>query len=398
MRHFLLIQSAYLDPSLSLSRLQLSEHTCIPALRYQTEKPIVHVVVHPSDPYLSERKALFNSTGCEVRFIERNEWRLYGEDWELPDEHQVVSRIDDDDVIAARFCELTHDVAPKSGNTALIWPTGYVFWRGQAYLLRHPGNQFVSLATRGHNPHETQHHKFSRHWPTRIVSESPGWIWIRHANAATSTIAKYRPKKVNRIDSQAIPINLRAVHRVVEPMGPASGNYLEHRGAIGIAATPSQALALAGSDKVTVHRYGSFYDAIWSELRPRRVLEVGVLHGSSLRAWQSLGAVAVGIDRNPVPGLGVIRCTVPDLTAAVNRLQTEEPFDLLIDDGSHKLADQVAAINALWPFVRSGGIAVVEDLQDDQAAQYFTRAGWTEHDFRQQSGRWDDRIVSLRKS
>lgn len=36
--------------------------------------------------------------------------------------------------------------------------------------------------------------------------------------------------------------------------------------------------------------------------------------------------------------------------------------DLVIDDGSHAVRDQVATLAALWSYVRPGGIYIVEDL------------------------------------
>lgn len=392
--HYMLIQSAYTDAGLSARRLEITRHSCLPSLRYQTLKPIVHVVVNPADPLLSERKAVFESSGCEVRFLERDTWRLYGEDWELPHCHKVVSRMDDDDVLAAEFCQATNAVAPNT-EAALIWPSGYVFWRSAAFSLTHPGNQFVSLATVDHDPHEIGHWKFCRTWPTRVVSEKPGWIWIRHGDAVTSTIGKYRQKRVNRIDSQRIPINLRAIDRAIVGSGLASGDYAEHARRPGHSVPPSQALTIHGSDKTSVHNYAAFYDQLWSDLRPLKIVEIGVLKGASLRAWKyaTPQAVVIGADRNPVPGLDVVRIVTPDYGPLVERLRAVGPVDLIIDDGSHKLADQLAGAEALWDCLRVGGAYVVEDVQAESDGQVFGDRGWTVYDWSRKTGRWDDRLA-----
>ena len=57
--HFMLIQSAYTDAGLSARRLEITKHSCLPSLRYQSLKPIVHVAVNPADPLLAERRAVF---------------------------------------------------------------------------------------------------------------------------------------------------------------------------------------------------------------------------------------------------------------------------------------------------------------------------------------------------
>ena len=393
--HYMLIQSAYTDAGLSARRLEITKHSCLPSLRYQSMKPVVHVVVNPADPLLSERRAVFESSGCEVQFIERDSWRLYSEDWELPHCHKVVSRMDDDDVLCAEFCQATNATAPAFGDCALIWPEGYVFWRSAAFSLRHPGNQFVSLATVDHDPHEVGHWKFCKQWPTRIVSEKPGWIWIRHGDAVTSTIGKYRQRRVNRIDSARIPINLRAIDRAIVGSGLASGDYAEHAKRPGHSVPPSQALTIHGSDKTSVHNYAAFYDQLWSDLKPLKIVEIGVLKGASLRAWKyaTPAAVVIGADRNLVPGLDVVQIVTPDYGPLVDRLRDVGPVDLIIDDGSHKLADQLAGAEALWDCLRIGGAYVVEDVQSESDGQVFGDRGWRLHDWSKQTGRWDDRIA-----
>ena len=393
--HYMLIQSAYTDAGLSARRLEITKHSCLPSLRYQSMKPVVHVVVNPADPLLSERRAVFESSGCEVQFIERDSWRLYSEDWELPHCHKVVSRMDDDDVLCAEFCQATNATAPAFGDCALIWPEGYVFWRSAAFSLRHPGNQFVSLATVDHDPHEVGHWKFCKQWPTRIVSEKPGWIWIRHGDAVTSTIGKYRQRRVNRIDSARIPINLRAIDRAIVGSGLASGDYAEHAKRPGHSVPPSQALTIHGSDKTSVHNYAAFYDQLWSDLKPLKIVEIGVLKGASLRAWKyaTPAAVVIGADRNLVPGLDVVQIVTPDYGPLVDRLRDVGPVDLIIDDGSHKLDDQLAGAEALWDCLRIGGTYVVEDVQSESDGEAFGDKGWTVYDWSRKTGRWDDRIA-----
>lgn len=222
----MLIQSCYTDADLSSRRLDISVHTSVASLAYQTLKPVLHIVQHPDDQHAVARIALYESTGCSVVPIWRDNWRLYGEDWELPTGRKLVSRIDDDDVIAIDYCEILHRAAPTSGEHALLWPLGYVFWRNKAYRLNHPGTQFVSLVTDLQtDPHQQGHWLYRSQWPSVVVSDAPGWIWIRHGASATPTLAKYRRTRVNRIDSSRIPINLRAVSRVIEHSGEAAGHY-----------------------------------------------------------------------------------------------------------------------------------------------------------------------------
>lgn len=231
MKHIMIIQSAYPPDRAELSarRLEITRHTCAVALRTQRLKPIVHVAVCPDDVHIDARREVFISTGCEVRFIERPEWRLYKENWELPDGWKLVGRMDDDDVLSVDFCEVLQATA-REQREALLWPVGYTFWRQQIHLLRHPGNQFPTLCTdAAEDPHQIRHWEIPATWPSRIVSEAPGWIWVRHGDAATSTLPRYRRKLLRRIDSDRFHVNLRAIVRACEPSGVASGNYHEHK-------------------------------------------------------------------------------------------------------------------------------------------------------------------------
>ena len=56
-----------------------------------------------------------------------------------------------------------------------------------------------------------------------------GWIWIRHGDAHTSTLNKYRPRLLRNIDVDRTPVNMRAVSRAIEGSGQMSGDYREHK-------------------------------------------------------------------------------------------------------------------------------------------------------------------------
>ena len=107
-------------------------------------------------------------------------------------------------------------------------------------------------------------------------------------------------------------------------------------------------LHLFGSDKQKAgeHSYGETYERLLRERRYRRlkILEIGLLSGSSLLAWRAYfpWSVTVGLDIQDRRALAVgsrTRVYQGDQSAAddIARLcVAEAPFDIVIDDGSHQ--------------------------------------------------------------
>ena len=157
----------------------------------------------------------------------------------------------------------------------------------------------------------------------------------------------------------------------------------------------SQWLSVYGSDKVSVHNYGSFYDSLFERLRPQALLEIGVYRGASLRAWKDAGVpVVVGVDRDATQnrsGVPVWYAEMPhEAEAIARRLQS---IDLIIDDGSHLYYDYVATADVLLQRLRPGGVYVIEDIQTQDSVDALRRDGWQIEDWRESTGRYDDVIA-----
>lgn len=123
--------------------------------------------------------------------------------------------------------------------------------------------------------------------------------------------------------------------------------------------------------------YFWIYQAIFEPLRtrPLRVLEIGVLMGSSLRMWKQYfthsDTVLVGIDIDPrcmhhdAPKEGIhVRIGSQDDPAFLKSVIAEfGKFDLIIDDGSHVSSHIIATFNHLYADgLQDDGIYFVEDL------------------------------------
>lgn len=134
-----------------------------------------------------------------------------------------------------------------------------------------------------------------------------------------------------------------------------------------------------GTDKSSAgHGYLSTYAALFEPLRERpvKLLEIGIWEGASLRIWPQYFAhpearfIGVDIDLsrvrfsdnldNRVGAIYADASKPEDLRAAVDELGGS--IDIVIDDGSHLVAQQRASFNYLRQFLTPGGLYIVEDL------------------------------------
>jgi hypothetical protein len=123
--------------------------------------------------------------------------------------------------------------------------------------------------------------------------------------------------------------------------------------------------------------YFAIYQAVFGPRRGERlrILEIGVLGGSSLRLWKRYfthpETVIVGIDILPeciefdAPADGIrVRIGSQADAKFLKRVVGEfGPFDLIIDDGSHQSSHMIASFNHLYSKgLKDSGIYFVEDL------------------------------------
>lgn len=128
--------------------------------------------------------------------------------------------------------------------------------------------------------------------------------------------------------------------------------------------------AVYGSDKGAIsHGYVDHYERMFGPLRrrARRVLEIGIYRGASLQMWRDYfpGAEIYGVDIKEieVPGSRIHTLvgdqSDPELLA---RLRELGPWDVIIDDGSHKQSHVLATFDGLYTAVAPGGYYVIEDM------------------------------------
>lgn len=125
------------------------------------------------------------------------------------------------------------------------------------------------------------------------------------------------------------------------------------------------------TDKSGRHSYTNVYHKYFNSIRNdvKKVLEIGILEGASLRMWEEYfpNATIYGIDIKKVK-LDSSRIITykgsqnndEDLSKFIQKYGGD--FDIIIDDGSHRMLDQQFSLGFLFPYVKSGGYYIIEDL------------------------------------
>jgi SAM-dependent methyltransferase len=133
------------------------------------------------------------------------------------------------------------------------------------------------------------------------------------------------------------------------------------------------------SDKAFWHRYVPFYEPYFAKYEDAQwVLEYGVAHGASISYLSGRFAKAkvVGCDiLSPLPDWPVsprieyVTLDQGDNATLVDLFERfPEPFDVVIEDGSHEPVHQRNCLVLTLPHVRPGGIYVLEDLHTSHPA------------------------------
>lgn len=147
-----------------------------------------------------------------------------------------------------------------------------------------------------------------------------------------------------------------------------------------------------GSDKNTFHSYGLIYDRLfpdravdyapWTRADIRDVLEIGIASGQSVMAWLDIfpNARVLGIDKEPCHNaqVGSTDAAIYPVTPRPDRLEIkqadirdvpalkaavgERQFDLIVEDSSHQLDDNLRCAFLLYPNLKPGGLYIIEEM------------------------------------
>lgn len=147
------------------------------------------------------------------------------------------------------------------------------------------------------------------------------------------------------------------------------------------------------TDKATYHQYCDFYEQELHGLNPKRILEIGVKDGASLRMWKEYYPEAEVIGIDITKPMQIEGCTVLQMDGTdVYALQELGKFDLIIDDGSHNTKDQQISFEYLFNHgLKRGGVYIIEDIHTSFYMQYIN-SKFTTYDLMKDKGKLFQRI------
>ena len=140
------------------------------------------------------------------------------------------------------------------------------------------------------------------------------------------------------------------------------------------------------TDKHTDHHYvQDFYDTAFAPFKEKTIsfLEIGVWNGESMKLWSDFFTNAshiVGIDIFTRTSIEQVQKNLEKFNAKLHKLnsmscsdeeliqlqnQYHEGFDIIIDDGNHSAAAQIATFIKFSTLVKEGGMYIIEDIAND---------------------------------
>ena len=118
--------------------------------------------------------------------------------------------------------------------------------------------------------------------------------------------------------------------------------------------------------------YFEVYDKIFSPYKNKKIkfVEIGAANGGSLLMWKFFfgkKSNIIGIDANPEAkkleklGFKIYIGNQSDPKFWKKFFKKEKSVDIILDDGGHKNIQQISTLHYCLPYIRNGGLLVVED-------------------------------------
>lgn len=167
-------------------------------------------------------------------------------------------------------------------------------------------------------------------------------------------------------------------------------------------------------DKGTVHSYLDSYDSLFAPYAntTKNILEIGVCRGHSIsmlgKYFSSASIIGIDIYTHLIDSLEDPNNNIQIIKGDATQAKVLEPInnlEIVIDDGSHRLTDQITSFKLLWPKIVEGGLYVIEDIANITAFKRYIEQDTTFDsidyeliDLRSIKNRYDDVLFVAHKS
>ena len=129
------------------------------------------------------------------------------------------------------------------------------------------------------------------------------------------------------------------------------------------------------------HHFFEIYHRHLQRFRGRSpvVLEIGVFHGGSLQMWHDYfgkGARVIGVDIDPDckrfedENTTILLGDQQDVSFLAGIRERFPHIDVIIDDGGHKMLQQITTLGELYPHLQPHGVYICEDLHTSYWPSY----------------------------
>lgn len=163
-----------------------------------------------------------------------------------------------------------------------------------------------------------------------------------------------------------------------------------------------------GGDKGTHHSYIEVYEKEMSKTKNISLLEIGVQFGYSIKMWQEyfdnswISGIDIDLNKIIFDDLeNVFACDATD-SNKINKIFNNKKFDYIIDDGSHKVEDQIKSFDILFPRLNSGGKYFIEDIANEKNLEIIKNyladkniTNYLVYDLREVKDRFDDIVMVI---
>jgi SAM-dependent methyltransferase len=133
-----------------------------------------------------------------------------------------------------------------------------------------------------------------------------------------------------------------------------------------------------------IHKWLHYFDIYHRHFQPYRkkpvtILEFGVFQGGSLQMWRHYfgkKARIIGVDINPKckeleeKGIEIYIGDQEDRKFLKKLMKKVGKVDVVIEDGGHTMNQQINTFEEVYPYVKDGGVFLIEDLHTSYWNEY----------------------------